>query len=71
MVEVLFRDVVVNSLTINDLLLGEGDVDRVWNWIGPIELFDSRLDQDNPIGIVWGIYLIFICSLSVSTRLLK
>ena len=69
--EVLFRDVVINPLAVNDLLLCEGDVDGVGNWVVPVEVFDINLDQDNPICIVWGIYLIFIWSLPFLARLLK
>ena len=63
--EVGFRGCVINPLSLNNLLLSQGDIDRAWNLMVLIKLLDDALDQDKPLYIVWGIYLIFICSLSV------
>lgn len=44
--EIRLGDVVINPLTINHLLLCQGDIDRVRNRVSPIELFDGALQQD-------------------------
>lgn len=54
--EIGLRGRVINMLAVNNLLLGQGDIDRVGNLMVPIILLDDALDQDNP-PILFGLFI--------------
>ena len=65
--EIRLRDLVRYPLTIDDLFLGQRDVDRIWHAILQVVGFESALKQDIPR---YG-FGVFIWSLSALYRTLR